>query len=759
MHNCSPMASIALGRSLMATALLANGRDEGENLQMRIQGTGPIGTIITEASSALTCRGMVGYPSADAASVPELVGMNEAATLRLTRTHPFWKRPYTGTIALRCGEIAEDVVQYLAMSEQTPASMGLSVEWDAEAGCVKAAEGWLVTLLPGWEETEVAVVETNIKTFPNMDTSGSSRPDAICQHMMRELRGEFQAEQTPTFRCPCSKSRLATAVMMLGKEEVLNIIEEKENVEAKCDWCGTPHVLTPEEEISVGGQGHVIILGAGLVGSLCAVVLLQKGFKVHLFERYQDIRSIPSAGRSINLSVTSRGLRAIKALGGTLYSDIIANLTTKVMGRIIHMPDGKAIFQRYGKDNTEHNYSVSRLDLNKFLLNAAADAGAELHFDHGLLESSDFLTGGSIGSCLHFKRGTGFLKVHADCPVIACDGAGSRVRYALRRCGLTEFTEDLLTRGYKEVLFPKPEEGREFGATGEHGEACDGRLGLHIWPRGDHMLMALANRDGSFTGTIYMDNQGEEEAFAAFTDTPEGRAKCSQFCEKYYSDAIPHVGGLESLVNQIVKNPTGILGTVRATKWTSQGKVLLIGDSCHAMVPFFGQGCNCGFEDTLWLSKLIDSYCCDAGKVSAEKCTGENFAACFAAVEAERKPSADAICEMALENFLEMRDKTGDVKFQVLKKVENRLENVFPDKFRSRYAMVCYGGEGNVSYANAKDLGIVQASILEKLWDSSGGIAPEQVNSIELDEAEKLIDQLLVPRQKELGIDLSTIKH
>ena len=124
------------GRSLMATALLANGRDEGENLQMRIQGTGPIGTIITEASSALTCRGMVGYPSADAASVPELVGMNEAATLRLTRTHPFWKRPYTGTIALRCGEIAEDVVQYLAKSEQTPASMGLSVEWDAEARTV-----------------------------------------------------------------------------------------------------------------------------------------------------------------------------------------------------------------------------------------------------------------------------------------------------------------------------------------------------------------------------------------------------------------------------------------------------------------------------------------------------------------------------------------------------------------------------------------------------------------------------------------------
>ena len=122
------------------------------------------------------------------------------------------------------------------------------------------------------------------------------------------------------------------------------------------------------QEVTVGGMGHIVILGAGLVGSLCAVVLLKKGFKVHVYERYQDISSIPSAGRSINLSVTSRGLRAIKALGGSLYNDIVSNLTTKVMGRIIHMPEGKVLFQRYGKDDTEHNYSVSRLDLNKFLL-------------------------------------------------------------------------------------------------------------------------------------------------------------------------------------------------------------------------------------------------------------------------------------------------------------------------------------------------------------------------------------------------------
>lgn len=358
--------------------------------------------------------------------------------------------------------------------------------------------------------------------------------------------------------------------------------------------------------------------------------------------------------------MTSRGLRAIKALGGTLYDDIVQNLTTKVMGRIIHMPDGQVLFQRYGKDDTEHNYSVSRIELNKFLLNAAAEAGAELHFDHALLESSDFT---SDRSRLHFRNGQAAWIVHAECPVIACDGAGSRVRYALRRSGLTEFSEDLLTRGYKEVLFPKPE-GEGFGAKGgDGGEACDGRFGLHIWPRGDHMLMALANRDGSFTGTIYMDNEGPE-SFAAFSDTPEGRAKCADFCKTHYADAIPLVGGLDSFVNQVVRNPTGILGTVRTSRWAVKGKVLLIGDACHAMVPFFGQGCNCGFEDTLWLSRLIDHFCCCDGLVALEKCREEHFAACFAAVQAERKPSADAICDMALENFIEMRDKTGDVKFQ-----------------------------------------------------------------------------------------------
>mmetsp|Transcript_123444 Transcript_123444/g.308471 ORF Transcript_123444/g.308471 Transcript_123444/m.308471 type:complete len:564 (-) Transcript_123444:93-1784(-) len=534
-------------------------------------------------------------------------------------------------------------------------------------------------------------------------------------------------------------------------------------------------VFASAEEQTLGasdnGEQHIVVLGAGLVGALCAVVLLRKGFKVTVFERYQDIRSIPSLGRSINLSVTSRGLRAIRALGGGFYDEILDQLCTRIRGRIIHMPSGEVVFQRYGKDDTECNYSISRLDLNKYLINVAAQNGAEFHFGHQLSDTSDFSGDELVGcklnfSCQKYEGGVPsgsaqHLRFRVLCPVIACDGAGSRARYALNRSGLTTFTEDIIPRGYKEVLFPNPGEN-DFGAKGEDGsEPCHGRYGLHIWPRGEHMLMALSNRDGSFTGTIYMDNKGPEDSFEAFSDTPEGREKCAAFCQKHYAKALPYVGGLESMVRQITTNPTGILGTVRTATWAVRGKVILLGDSCHAMVPFFGQGCNCGFEDTLWLSKLLDKHCCRDGKCVPELCTGENFAACFAALEKERKPNAEAICDMALENFVEMRDKTGDLRFQALKKVENKLENTFPDKIRSRYAMVCYGGEGNVSYANAKSLGMVQWDILEQLLGPAADTDDlgKAVDQIDMQKAEKLLEEYLIPRQKELGIDLSTVKH
>eukprot|EP00656_Telonema_subtile_P036430 TRINITY_DN4041_c0_g2_i7.p1 TRINITY_DN4041_c0_g2~~TRINITY_DN4041_c0_g2_i7.p1 ORF type:complete len:374 (+),score=100.60 TRINITY_DN4041_c0_g2_i7:677-1798(+) len=351
-----------------------------------------------------------------------------------------------------------------------------------------------------------------------------------------------------------------------------------------------------------------------------------------------------------------------------------------------------------------------------------------------------------VGSVLHFTCRGQRVRIRCDCPVVACEGAGSRVRYALRHQGLSDFSEDILPRGYKEVLFPRPAE--HFGTR-----ECNGNNGLHIWPRGEHMLMALPNRDGSFTGTIYIDSKGPEASFEALEDP----SACLAFMQQHYSDAAPLVGGFQLLCDQVVNNPLGVLGTVLTSRWAVEGRVLLLGDSAHAMVPFFGQGCNCGFEDVLWLSKTIDSHCADPARF-----TGDLAATCFAATQQARKPSADAICAMALENFVEMRDKTADPHFINLKRVESILENAFPTKFRSRYAMVCYGGEGNVSYANAYTLGPLQDAILEQLLARAGGSAlteEQLVSRLELGYAQELIEAQLTPVHQRLNMDLSTVTH
>lgn len=237
--------------------------------------------------------------------------------------------------------------------------------------------------------------------------------------------------------------------------------------------------------------------------------------------------------------------------------------------------------------------------------------------------------------------------------------------------------------------------------------------GLHIWPRRKHMLMTLANQDGSMTGTFYMDSKGGEETFEALEDMDYA----TSFFEKFYPDAAPMVGGVNKMVEQMHKNPEGLLGTVRTTKWNHRGRVLLIGDAAHAICPFFGQGMNCGFEDVNELVKAIDKYNCRGGTVvvgdeSVPAQVGEAEAAqwcrTFEEFGISRKPNGDAIADLALANFVEMQDKTADRSFLLMKRVENRIENAFTHKFRSGYAMVCYGGAGNVTYRNAQLLNNLQ---------------------------------------------------
>ncbi|CAE7446941.1 kmo [Symbiodinium microadriaticum] len=521
-------------------------------------------------------------------------------------------------------------------------------------------------------------------------------------------------------------------------------------------------------------KGDVVVVGAGLVGSLLAYILQKKGYRVTIFERYQDIRQIPSLGRSINLVITSRGLRAVDMIGGGLRDEVLA-LATTVTGRILHQTDGSVQFQRYGKDDSECNYSISRFELNKFLIQKAEEAGAELFFGHELVvDGTNFLdnennNGIDVGCTLEFRLNGEMKRVNCACPVFGCDGGGSRARYAMRAGGLCEFEESLLgteTGGsphvYKEMLFPKG------SGLADHG--------LHIWPRRNHMLMALANLDGSMTGTLYMDKKGEE-SFETVDDEAKGQA----FFEQYYADAISMIGGIARVNEQMLHNPNGLLGTVRTTKFNYRGRVVLLGDAAHAITPFFGQGMNCGFEDVYQLITLLDANNCRGGSMSMdgpvtpmEAGLAVSWKIAFDTFHEARKPNADAVADLALANFHEMRDHTADRSFLLQKKVENRLENAFESKFRSGYSMVCYGGCGprDVTYYKALILGKVQDAMLKELikdaaveleampadadWPSR---MEELADNISLERAGQLIDEIVAPVRRELDVDISTVSH
>jgi len=504
----------------------------------------------------------------------------------------------------------------------------------------------------------------------------------------------------------------------------------------------------PESVMTHRGD-DVVIVGAGLVGSLMGLALQGKGYKVTIYERYPDIRSIPSLGRSINLVLTSRGMRAIRMLGDESLVRDLNEMSVPVTGRIMHQMGGEKVFQRYGKDDSEFNLSISRFELNKYLIAKADAAGCKLLFGHQMTGCifppghDDMVTQISF-NVLDVKGGRtdagvkSRLVATCDCPVLGADGAGSRLRYALRDAGFCSFTEDFCPQGYKELMFPIA--------------SCQGQLarhGLHIWPRDTHFLMALANLDGSFTGTIYVDSKGAE-SFASLTDA----ASVTAFFRKYYPTAIPLLGGLDTITKQMVSNPTGLLGTVTCDRFHHR-RLLLIGDASHAITPFFGQGTNSGFEDTVVLSRLFAQHCPPSR--SKQGMARAAVATCFAAFTAARKENTDAIADMALDNFVEMRERVGDKRFLLMKGIENALENRFPACFRSRYAMVCYGGGGGITYSAALKLGGVQWAIIEDLL--RGDASLQDPEKVDFEAARRLIEQRLVPLQRRLGVDLSQISH
>jgi kynurenine 3-monooxygenase len=429
------------------------------------------------------------------------------------------------------------------------------------------------------------------------------------------------------------------------------------------------------------------LIGGGLVGSLSAIFLAQRGFHVALYERRPDMRKETiSAGRSINLAVTARGLKALEEAG--LLADVM-NIAIPMTGRILHDPEGKTSFVPYGQKAHEVINSVSRGDLNKLLLTKAETyPNVEIFFnrrctyydpDRGMLAFIDETTG---------REET--IKAEIT---IGADGGGSALRKTLAAHAPNFIeTTDTLSHGYKELVIP----------AGPDGKFLMEKNALHIWPRKSYMLIALPNMDGSFTVTLFLAHEGRE-SFAALTSEDAVNA----FFKEAFSDA---AALMPTLAKDFFENPTGSMTTLKCLPWHFENKLMLIGDAAHAIVPFFGQGMNCGFEDCSALGALLDQKL--------------DWKTLFSNLERERKPNADAIADMALENFVEMRDTVANVKFKLKKQIGFELEKRYPTKFIPRYAMVVFHPE--IPYAEANRRSAVQEQILKALCADAATI--EQVD-------------------------------
>lgn len=439
----------------------------------------------------------------------------------------------------------------------------------------------------------------------------------------------------------------------------------------------------------------VVLAGAGLAGSLLGVFLARRGCRVALYERRPDMRrETISAGRSINLALSERGIRALRSVG---LLDSIMQIAIPMKGRMMHDKKGNLSYQAYGKNDHEVIYSVSRGTLNARLMDLAeAETGVSIRF-HSRCTGMNLDT--REVDFVDEKTGKTFT-VPAE-TVIGTDGAASALRLELMKAGRFNFSQEYLEHGYKELTIP-PDANGNFRME---------KNALHIWPRGSFMMIALPNPDGSFTCTLFFPYAGEN-GFDAL-NTPE---KVLAFFDTEFPDAVPL---MPTLVEDFMHNPTGSLATVRCAPWHWKDALALLGDAAHAVVPFFGQGMNCSFEDCVILDECMEQY-------------GTDWKAVFAAYSASRKTNADAIADMALENFIEMRDKVADARFLLRKAVEHVLEEQFPEQFIGRYAMVSFT---NIPYREAFNRGLAQDKILDELCRNIS--RPEEVD---LELARKLLN-------------------
>lgn len=425
-------------------------------------------------------------------------------------------------------------------------------------------------------------------------------------------------------------------------------------------------------------EKNVTIIGAGLVGSLWAVYLSRAGYKVTIYERRSDIRKAEiSAGKSINLALSVRGWKALDEVG---VGHAVREIAIPMSGRVMHDTSGQLTYQPYGKEG-EAIYSVSRGKINATMMDIAEKHGnATIHYNHEC-QRVDF------ENSIAFIRNTDTgeeLKVKSDL-IFAADGAFSAIRYnSMQKLPRFNYSQHFIEDGYREILLP----------ANEDGSYKMDKNALHIWPRGRFMLIALANEDGSFTCTLFMPHENHKYAF----DKLNSRDDVDQFFREVFPDfyeMMPSVGDAWH------DHPLSSLAIIRCYPWT-HGKVALMGDSAHATVPFYGQGMNSGFEDCTVLNDLMNKH-------------NEDWEAVFKEYNETRKKDGDALQDLSLDNYYEMRDHVADERFLLRKKIEAKYTKLYPNKWLPLYSQVTFS---NIPYHVAYNQGKIQDSIMEEVMQT-----------------------------------------
>ena len=429
---------------------------------------------------------------------------------------------------------------------------------------------------------------------------------------------------------------------------------------------------------------NIAIVGSGLVGTLLAIQLKRSGHEVTVFDRRPDVRTVEFSGRSINLAMSNRGWKALREAG---IEEEVRKLAIPLYQRAMHVNDKPAYFQKYGKDD-EAIYSIPRGVLNRRMIDLAEKAGVHFRFEEKIWDVEL-----SEGKLFTGESEKGEWKQYDFDLIFGADGAFSRIRHKMQRQSRFNYSQHFIDVGYKELNIPANEDG---------SHKLD-KNSFHIWPRGKFMLIAMPNIDGSFTCTLFMPFEGEHSFENINTET-----KAQDFFQRFFPDINNEIS---NLMRDFFRNPTSALVTIKCFPWTYSDKVALVGDAAHAIVPFYGQGMNAGFEDITELMELSEAY-------------GDDWSKIFREYELRRKLNADAIAELSYRNFIEMSSKTADEKFLLRKQIESKFAEKYPEEWVPVYSRVTFSDK---PYSEALHIGDQQAAIMDEVmkmkdikekWDS-----------------------------------------